>query len=151
MTADPSTSFLTYYIQSLRERTREEKTGTKFGFDGVIYNIGLAKGWTPYRLPFVRTGPGETAKTKTEAEFGIDLAFLSEDRQTLRIFVLKDEVLTNKNFTEHDFDKDLRNACAPDLTAADLTINTALTLVRPTDAEISKGQSQLAERWVAHA
>ena len=121
MTPELATNFLTYYIQSLRERTREEKSGTKFGFDWIIYNVGLAKGWTPHRLPFVRTGAGETAKTKTEAEFGIDLAFLSEDRQTLRIFVLKDEVLNNKNFTANDFDTDLRNASAPDLSAPELT------------------------------
>lgn len=120
MTKDLATTFLTYYVQSLRERTRDEKDGTKFGFDWIIYNLALAKGWTPYRLPFVRSGPHETAKSKTEAEFGVDLGFLSEDRQTLRIFVLKDEALTNKNFTAKDFDIDLRNASAPDLSTPEL-------------------------------
>lgn len=114
------TPFLTYYIRSLGERTRAEKRGTKFGFDWVIYNLALAERWIPHRLPFLRTGAGDTSVTKTEPEFGIDLAFLSEDRETLRVFVLKDEVLNNANWGKQGFDIDLRNAAAPDLTAREL-------------------------------
>jgi len=101
MTNDQQTSFLTYYIRSLAERTRVEKSGTKFGFDWVIYNIALAADWTPHRLPFLRGGGAEFSTTKTEPEYGIDLAFLSSDRQQLFIFVLKDEVLNNQNWGKH--------------------------------------------------
>lgn len=121
MNSDSKTSFLTYYIQSLGERTREEKKrGTTFGFDWIIYNLGLVEGWTPHRLPFIRSGPDETSKTKTEAEFGIDLAFVSPDRKNLRIFCLKDEVLNNGNWGKHSFDIDLRNASTPDLSGRGL-------------------------------
>lgn len=112
------TSFLTYYIQSLGERTRDEKAGTKFGFDWVIYNLGIIEGWTPHRLPFLRTGSNEISITKTEPEFGIDLSFLSPDRKTLRIFVLKDEVLKKSNWDKHNFDNDIRQATTPDLKGA---------------------------------
>jgi hypothetical protein len=74
---DAKTSFLTYYIRSLAERTRVERSGTKFGFDWIIYNLALAADWTPHRLPFVRGGADELSKTKTENEFWIDMAFLS--------------------------------------------------------------------------
>ena len=117
MSLDFKTSFITYYVQSLCERTRHEKTGTKFGFDWIIYNLAISENWTPYRLPFFRNGPNETSKTKTEAEFGIDLAFLSSDKTCLRIFVLKDEVLKNSTWGGNSFDIDLRNAASPDLSA----------------------------------
>lgn len=112
---DIRTSFITYYLQSLGERTREEKSGTKYGFDWIIYSLALAQGWTPHRLPFLRSGGDATSKTKTEAEFGVDLSFLSPDAKTLRVFVLKDEVLKNATWAKHSFDIDLRNASAPDL------------------------------------
>ena len=81
MTPDVTTSFLTYYIRSLAERTRVEKGGTKYGFDWIIYNLALAKDLIPYRLPFFRSGPTEVSKSKTEAEFGIDSSFVSRDRK----------------------------------------------------------------------
>lgn len=112
------TSFLTFYIQSLGERTRDEKSGTKFGFDWIIYNLGIIEGWTPHRLPFLRTGSSEISITKTEPEFGIDLSFISPDRKTLRIFVLKDEVLKKSNWDNHNFDNDIRQATTPDLKGA---------------------------------
>ena len=115
MSAHAVTSFLLYYIRSLAERTRQEKTSVKIGFDWIIYNLALADDLTPHRLPFLRSGPTEISKTKTEPEFGIDASFLSSDRRTLIIFVLKDEVLTNANWTAKDFDSDLRKAAAPDL------------------------------------
>jgi hypothetical protein len=121
VTNDQRTSFLTYYIRSLFERTRVEKAGTKFGFDWVIYNIALAADWIPQRLPFLRGGADEFSKTKTENEFGIDFAFLSQDRRVLYIFVLKDEVLNSQNWTKHSFDYDLRKACAPDISGAELS------------------------------
>ena len=114
---DSKTPFLTFYLRSLAERTRLEKKNIKFGFDWVIYNLAIAQDLIPHRLPFFRTGATELSKPKTEAEFGIDASFLSRDRKTLTIFVLKDEVLTNATWTANDFDGDLRRAAAPDLTA----------------------------------
>lgn len=110
-----STSFLSNYLTSLLERTRQEKNGLKIGFDWVIYNLAIAKNWTPVRLPFFRSSPSETPKTKSEAEFGIDLAFLRENGEELVIFVLKDEALTNRNWDQHRFDVDLRKASTVDL------------------------------------
>jgi hypothetical protein len=123
------TAFLTYYIHSLGKRTREEKRGTKFGFDWIIYNLALAEDWTPHRLPFLRSGDSEISTAKTEPEFGVDLAFLSPDQQTLRIFVLKDEVLNNANWTRENFDIDLRNASAPDLSRPELQSVTQVEVI----------------------
>jgi hypothetical protein len=120
MSIDVKTSFLTYYIQSLGERTRAEKKGTKFGFDWIVYNLALAEDLIPHRLPFFRGGADEISKTKTEAEFGIDAAFVSPDGKLLTIFVLKDEPLNNSTWTQNDFDADLRRAAAPDLEASGL-------------------------------
>jgi hypothetical protein len=119
MSEDLTTSFVTYYIRSLAERTRVEKTTTKFGFDWIVYNLALADDLIPYRLPFFRAGPTEISKTKTEAEFGIDSSFLSRDGKILTIFVLKDEELSNATWTKNDFDSDLRRAAAPDLTPSE--------------------------------
>ncbi len=121
MTPDVKTSFLTYYLRSLGERTRDEDKGTKFGFDWVVYNIGLAEDWSPVRLPFLRAGTGETSTAKTETEFGVDLSFLTKDKRTLFVFVLKDEVLNNKNWGKHSFDVDLRNASSPDLSTPEMS------------------------------
>ncbi len=129
MTPDVKTSFLTYYIRSLGERSRAEKSGAKFGFDWIIYNLALADNLTPYRLPFVRSSPTELSKTKTETEFGIDESFLSPDRKTLIIFVLKDEELSNANWSRHDFDSDLRRAAAPDLSPPDFAAVTNVRVV----------------------
>ena len=110
-----STTFLSNYLTSLLERTRKEKNGLKIGFDWVIYNLAVAKNWTPVRLPFFRSPSPETPKTKSEAEFGIDFAFLYEKGEELVIFVLKDEALTNRNWNQHSFDSDLRMAFTVDL------------------------------------
>ncbi len=108
-------TFLTYYIHSLGERSREEKRGTQLGFDWVIYNLGLAKGWSPIRLPFLRGADGETAKTKTEPEFGVDVSFLSADKTELFVFSLKDEVLNNRNWRSEGMDAEFRTAANVDL------------------------------------
>ena len=109
------TTFLSNYLTSLLERTRKEKSGLKIGFDWVVYNLAVVKNWTPVRLPFFRSPPPETPKTKSEAEFGIDFAFLCEKDEKLVIFVLKDEELTNRNWNQHSFDSDLRMASTVDL------------------------------------
>jgi hypothetical protein len=166
MTPDVKISFLTYYIRSLAERTRVEKSSTKFGFDWVIYNLALADNLTPYRLPFIRSGPTEISKTKTEPEFGIDSSFLSSERTVLTIFVLKDEVLSNTNWTAHGFDSDLRRASAPDLTPPEFKevrevrivlaynkdedqtgIQLYTNLTRSLGTKISDGVKLTFERW----
>lgn len=111
-------TFLTYYIVSLKERSRLEKGSPKWGLDWVIYNLGQVTEGQPVRLPFFRTPKTDpSVQSKTEAEFGIDLSFLSKDKKKLTIFVLKDEKLTYKNWISHDFCTDLQRAQMPDLTA----------------------------------
>jgi hypothetical protein len=100
--------FLTEYIISLSERTRQEKTGFKLGFDQLIYSLALANDWQPIRIPFFRQDEYGTTTAKTEAEFGIDLAFQDTSKTELYIFALKDEALTNSNWTAHNFDTDSR-------------------------------------------
>lgn len=112
--------FITQYILSLKERTRNERNSIVFGFDWVIYQILSQKGETPIRLPFIRSDKVEKFKTKTEPEFGIDLSFLNKERKLLTIFVLKDEPLQYKSWVENGFYDDLRRAAQPDLTGLDI-------------------------------
>jgi hypothetical protein len=149
MSDEFKTSFLTYYIHSLGERTREEKKGTKFGFDWIIYNLALAEDWTPQRLPFLRAGGSETSTTKTEPEFGVDFAFLSADQQTLRVFVLKDEVLNNANWGAQNFDIDLRNASAPDLSRPELGSARQVEVILAYNKDEDRTGVELFDRLVA--
>ncbi len=113
-----SQRFLRDYLWSLRERTRLEKGEVKLGLDWVVYNLGIELGWVPIRLPFLRRPAEPAPKAKTEAEFGVDLAFIDQTCNEYIVFVLKDEELTNANWKRHDFDADLDNASrapAPDL------------------------------------
>lgn len=129
MNQESVTSFITYYLQSLNERTRREKSGAKWGIDWVAYNLGLAQFGKPVRLPFLRSGTLGYPTSKSEAEFGIDLAFLSGDGRNLTIFVLKDEPLTNRTWTDNDFERDLRMAMSPDLNAEGLEEVTCVTII----------------------
>jgi hypothetical protein len=149
MTTDLKTSFLTYYIHSLAERTRVEKTGTKFGFDWIIYNLGLAVDWTPHRLPFLRGSASEISKTKSENEFGIDLAFLSADKHRVTVFVLKDEVLKSSNWTSHGFDSDLRRAAAPDLSSEEMREVTEVCVVLAYNKDEDQAGIELYDRLTA--
>lgn len=124
-----STIFITNYILSLAERTRHDKKGMTLGFDWVIYNLAIAKNWDPLRLPFTREKNSSTGKTKTEAEFGIDMAFLSKNKDKLYIFVLKDEKLNRKNWTGHSIDTDLRLAMCPDLSSRNLSKIRVVTII----------------------
>jgi hypothetical protein len=144
-------SFVTHYIFALNERTRREKTGTKWGLDWVVYNIGLAKYGKPVRLPFIRAGGLDYSKSKVEAEFGIDLAFVSDDRGSLTIFVLKDEPLTNKTWTGNDFDRDLRMALAPDLNAEGLGQVSEVTIILAYNKDDEQNGVTLYDRFVASA
>jgi hypothetical protein len=144
-------SFVTYYLQSLHERTRREKSGPKWGIDWVAYNIGLAKFGKPVRLPFLRSGDEGYPKTKVEAEFGIDVAFLSGDGRHLVIFVLKDEPLTNKNWTRNDFDGDLRRAMFPDLSADGLEDVASVTVILAYNKDDEQNGIELYDRLVSDA
>jgi hypothetical protein len=115
MSSSDRTQFFCGYLMSLLERTRQEKGSLKIGFDWVMFNLAIARDWTPVRLPFIRQSEGRTPTTKPEAEFGIDMSFLLPSKETLVILVLKDEALTYANWTAHNFDSDIRMAAFPDL------------------------------------
>lgn len=120
MTPDTITTFLSGYLHSLREETRDEKTGAKFGFDHVVLKLAEADNLIPLRLAFHRGGRASAPKPKKEHEFGEDLKVISRDGTQLTVFVLKDEPLTYKNWTVQGFEKDLTHAVAQDLTAPEL-------------------------------
>jgi hypothetical protein len=90
-------------------------------------------------------------KTKSEAEFGVDLAFLSPDRNRLTIFVLKDEALTNRTWTANGFYEDLCKAVTPDLSAEGLdSVNVVEVILAYNRDEEANGVT-LFERFVAAA
>jgi hypothetical protein len=115
MTRPIKKTMLTEYIKNLKERTRAEKGGKKNGLDWVIYNMAIQEGLIECRLPFYRTTSETGLSTKSDREFGIDMSFISKDGQYLRIYVIKDEELSYKNWTKHGFDKDMLMAAFPDL------------------------------------
>ena len=109
-------SYITNYLLSLSERSYRAKNGDyQIGFDWVIYQYGLFKNWQPIRYPFNLEQCGEIITHKTEAEFGIDLSFYDDENKTVIVFLLKADKLTYKNWTEKNFDTDLRRAINPDL------------------------------------
>ena len=144
-------SFVADYLYSLYERTRKERAGTKWGLDWVIYNLGLARFGKPVRLPFMRSGGQDYGKSKVEAEFGIDLAFLSENRRNLVIFVLKDEPLTNKSWTNNDFDRDLRMAMAPDLNTEEFDEVISITVILAYNKDDEQNGIALYTRFTSSA
>lgn len=151
MTPDLIKTFATDYLISLRERTREEVSGIKWGIDWVIYNLGLAMFGKPFRLPFLRQGEAATVKSKSEAEFGIDVAFLSADGKRLAIFVLKDEQLTNKTWVGKGFHEDLVKAISPDLNAKGLeTVESVVVILAYNRDEEANGLT-LFDRFVSNA
>ena len=141
-------TFLTEYIISLSERTRQEKTGIKLGFDQLIYSLALAKDWQPIRIPFFRQDEYGKTTTKTEAEFGTDLAFQDTSKTELYIFVLKDEALTNSNWTVSNFDKDIRMAAAPDLQIAGLESIKTVKVILAYNKDEDKNGVELFDRLV---
>lgn len=120
MSTNITKEFTTRYVSSLRERSRVEKRGVKWGIDWLIYSLGQTLYGKPLRLPFMRQSDGSVPKSKTEAEFGVDVSFISDDGRKLSVFVLKDEQLTNSTWVHNGFDEDLRKAICPDLSGAGL-------------------------------
>ena len=112
-----SRNFVVNYIKGLKERTMMRKHVMTYGLDWVIYQLALAKGWTPQRLPFVRST--EAANHKTEAEYGIDLSFLRDEGRELVIFALKDEPLKNRTWSSERTKDDLEKAMYPDLSSSE--------------------------------
>lgn len=150
MTHELTKIFVTGYLLSLKERSREESQGVKWGIDWVIYNLGLALYGKAFRLPFLRQ-TATTTKSKTEAEFGIDLAFLSDDGKRFTIFVLKDETLNNKNWTGQGFHEDLSKAIAPDLNARGLESVETVEIILAYNRDDDANGVTLFERFVANA
>ncbi len=123
------TRFIENYITSLNERTRKETSGIKVGFDWIISNLAIAKGYISVRRPFYIKPDDETATTKTEAEFGVDFSFYNPEDKELIIFTLKDEELNNKNWCKNKFDSDIRMAAAPKLDNIDWDINSVKVIL----------------------
>ncbi len=88
MTPETITTFLSGYLHSLREETRDEKTGLKHGFDHIVLKLAEADDLLPLRLAFHRGGRTGAPKPKKEHEFGEDLKVISRDGSQLTVFVL---------------------------------------------------------------
>lgn len=109
-------AYITNYLLSLSERSyRTNKGDFQIGFDWIIYQYGLFKKWQPIRYPFHIERKGQMITHKTEAEFGIDFSFYDKRSRTVIVFLLKADKLTYNNWTQKDFDSDLRRAINPDL------------------------------------
>lgn len=129
MTPETLRLFLSNYLGSLAEETQETSAGRRFGFDHVIEQIGVAKGWMVHRTPSHPPVAGGLPKPKKEAEHGIDYAFFSADCATLFVLVLKDEALTYKNFRAERFDLDITSASRHDLTQPEYKSITAVKVI----------------------
>jgi hypothetical protein len=151
MTPELDKAFVTAYLLSLKERTRSEQSGVKWGIDWLVYNLGQALYGKPVRLPFLRQSDPASIKTKTEAEFGIDLSFLSVDGQTLTIFVLKDEQLSNKTWVANGFLEDLSKAATPDLQAQGMEAVRTVQIILAYNRDEDANGISLFDRFVAAA
>lgn len=149
MTPEIVNDFLTAYIRSLSEETRSEAKGPRHGFDHVIYEMALADNLIPIRLPFLRQGDGELAKPKKEPEHGVDVSFISRDGKVFTVFVLKDEVLNYRNWTEARFDYDLRRARDQDLTVPELNSVTEVRVVLAYNKDETEEGIESFDRFVS--
>jgi len=141
--------FLTDYVCSLLERTRAEKGTIKVGLDWLLYQLGLAKNWTPFRLPFFRRPEESTGKSKTEPEFGEDLSFVSKSKKEYLIFVVKDHELNNRNWTNENFDTDMRKAAFPNLQQAGLEKVVSVKVILVYNKDEDHAGVQLYEQLVS--
>lgn len=139
--------FLYEYVQSLKERSRFEKTGFKNGLDWLIVQYGLQQGWNLVRTPFSIDSSGRL-QAKTEPEWGVDTSFLSENKEDLYIFVLKDEKLNNKNWTAADFDKDIRKAASPNMQQEEFDKVHSVTVITVYNKDDDKTGVQLYENLI---
>lgn len=151
MTPDLQKAFLTNYLLSLKERTRTEASGTKWGIDWVIYNLGQSRYGKPVRLPFVRQPDGAGLKSKTEAEFGVDVGFIDDDSKKLTVFVLKAEPLTNKTWVGSSFHEDLSKAISPDLNNRSFEAVERVEVILAYNRDDDANGIQLFDRFVSSA
>jgi hypothetical protein len=151
MTPGLDKTFVTTYLARLKERTRTEQAGVKWGIDWVVYNLGQALYGKPVRLPFLRQPDPTQLKSKTEAEFGVDLSFLSSDGKTLTVFALKDEPLTNKTWINNGFFEDLSKAITPDLSVAGMEAVTAVQVILAHNSDEEANGVTLFENFVKAA
>jgi len=129
MNPEVNVTFLSRYLRSLREETRQEKTGKKYGFDHIVLKLAEADNLVALRMAYFREGPEELPKPKKEPEHGVDLKVISRDGKVLTVYVLKGVKLTYKNWTGHKFDEDLRRASAQDLRAEELSLVEAVKII----------------------
>jgi hypothetical protein len=151
MTPGLDKTFVTTYLASLKERTRNEQSGVKWGIDWVVYNLGQALYGKPVRLPFLRQADPTQLKSKTEAEFGIDLSFISSEGETLTIFALKDEPLTNTTWVKQGILEDLSKACTPDLSAAGMEKVTEVKVILAYNRDENANGVKLFDNFVKAA
>lgn len=166
MTPESITNFLTAYIRSLFEETRQVAKGPRWGLDRVVHELALADDLIPVRLSFYRQGDDELARPKKEPEHGVDLSFISADGKRFFVFVLKDEVLSYRNWIAERFEDDLRRARDQDLTTPELIrveevsivlaynkdddeegVESFEKFVRATDPKIAGRAALKFERW----
>lgn len=120
--------YITNYLLSLSERSYRRNNGDfQIGFDWIIYKYGLIKNWQPVRYPFNIEPSGNVVSHKTEAEYGIDLNFYDVETNTIIVFLLKADRLNYKNWTEKNFDYDLRRAVNPNFSDIEIDINSIKT------------------------
>lgn len=166
MAPESVTNFLTAYIRSRSEETRQEAKGPRYGFDRVIHELALSDDLIPVRLSFYRQGENELSRPKKEPEHGVDQSFISRDGKRLSVFVLKDEVLSYRNWIRERFEDDLRRARDQDLTTPELSqvkdvavvlaynkdddeegIESFEKFVRSSDGKIAGRATLTFERW----
>jgi hypothetical protein len=139
--------FLLEYVRSLKERSRFEKAGFKNGLDWLILELGVQKSWLPRRTPF-SVEADQNLKSKTEGELGSDIVFLSRDKNSLYVFVLKDEKLNNTNWTEAGFDTDIRKASLPNMEQEGLEKVQTVKIITAYNKDDSKNGIQLYENLI---
>jgi len=135
--------FLREYISSLKERSSFGKNG----LDWLIHQLGIQKGWNLIRSPF-SIASDKNLKHKVEAEFGIDVSFLSGDATILYIFVLKDERLTNSNWFKEGFEADIRNASTPNMKQEGLEKVQSVQIITAYNKDDERNGIQLYENVV---
>lgn len=115
MSPETISTFLSGYLHSLKEESRDDKNGRRYGIDHVILKWAESRKLIPLRVPSFFEGLGRAPQPKKEEEYGEDFKFVSPDGKSLTVFVLKDEKLTYGNWDHHGFGKDMQFAVAQDL------------------------------------
>lgn len=140
MKPEVTNTFLTSYLKSLKEESRDTKHGRKYGFDHIILKIAEAQQWIPLRIPYYREDNNAAPVPKKEAEHGEDFKFITKDRAEIVVFVLKGKKLTYANWTRDKFDFDIRRAVQQDLTSSEFsTVNSVRVILAYNKDENEEG------------